>query len=243
MKEAIVVLLLLHVLGDFYLQRQQDIDDRYDHNKISLKHFAIHVALWLFCVAVFFFNRDLIVLLGLYIGTHLVIDLILYIVQKIQKISKEWMYGLDQAIHLFSIFLGIYLLDVYDLLNLSFISHLSESVWTVLILITGFLYLMKPANYTFKMYFRRYNSTIDSNEIPNAGSHIGSIERMVMFILLMMGAEISLGIILTAKTLTRFEKISKDKSFAQYYLLGTLYSILITLIVYGMIYSWKIGIM
>jgi hypothetical protein len=243
MNEMLTILLLLHVLGDFFLQRQKDIDERFVRTEAFFFHLTIHVILGLISIAVFFFNTEFMILIGLHYAMHLIIDGVIIGIQQLRKMSQGLVYALDQGLHLFAIFIGVYLIEVYDFIDPTFITHLEPTAWRLLTLVTGFLFLLKPTNYTFKTYFLKYKPKDTEEDIPNAGGHIGSIERLVMMILLIMSAEIALGIVLTAKTLTRFDKINTDKPFAQYYLLGTLFSILAALLVYGLVFGWQFMIL
>ena len=45
-----------------------------------------------------------------------------------------------------------------------------------------------------------------------------------MLILIYMNQYSAIGLVLTAKSLARYDRISKDEKFAEYYLLGTLIS-------------------
>ena len=51
---------------------------------------------------------------------------------------------------------------------------------------------------------------------------IGTIERIIIFI--SIGQYSAIGLVLTAKSIARYDRISKEKDFAEYYLLGTLIS-------------------
>ena len=64
-----------------------------------------------------------------------------------------------------------------------------------------------------------------------AGRAIGTLERWIMTIFLALGQYSAMGLTLTAKSIVRFSRIEKDPAFAEYYLLGTLYSMLIALLV------------
>ena len=59
-----------------------------------------------------------------------------------------------------------------------------------------------------------------------AGRKIGTIERLIMLIFLALNQYAALGLVLTAKSIARYDKIAKDEQFAEYYLLGTLLSTL-----------------
>jgi hypothetical protein len=64
---------------------------------------------------------------------------------------------------------------------------------------------------------------------PKAGVLIGLLERTMILILVMHSAIASIGFIVAMKALTRFKQFD-DKSFAEYYLIGNMLSILMGLI-------------
>lgn len=63
-------------------------------------------------------------------------------------------------------------------------------------------------------------------EEARTGRWIGVLERVLVVALMMLGEYGAVGLVFTAKSLTRFDRIVKDKGFAEYYLIGTLASIL-----------------
>lgn len=58
----------------------------------------------------------------------------------------------------------------------------------------------------------------------NAGQFIGTLERVIIFILISINQFDVIGLVLTAKSIARYDQIAHDKKFAEYYLLGTLIS-------------------
>lgn len=105
--------------------------------------------------------------------------------------------------------------------------------WLLLLLI-----IFKPVNINFRIFFDKYNPYGFKNEsktIEGAGALIGNLERLLVAILMFYGQYSSVGLVFTAKSITRFERISKEPSFAEYYLIGSLYSIICVLIIYGVI--------
>ena len=58
----------------------------------------------------------------------------------------------------------------------------------------------------------------------NAGRFIGTIERFIMLVFISLGQYAAIGLVLTAKSIARYDKIAKVPEFAEYYLLGTLLS-------------------
>lgn len=64
---------------------------------------------------------------------------------------------------------------------------------------------------------------------------IGNLERFLIAILMFYGQYGAIGLVFTAKSVTRFDKITKEPNFAEYYLFGSLYSMLCVLVLYGLI--------
>lgn len=68
-------------------------------------------------------------------------------------------------------------------------------------------------------------------EEKKAGRYIGTLERLIMVLLISLEQYSAVGLVLTAKSIARYDKISKEQTFAEYYLLGTLLSALCAIIV------------
>lgn len=71
--------------------------------------------------------------------------------------------------------------------------------------------------------------------IPGAGAIIGNLERVLSAIFLAMNQITAIGFIYTAKSIARFKEIEENKGFAEYYLIGTLFSILYVVVAYFII--------
>ena len=68
-------------------------------------------------------------------------------------------------------------------------------------------------------------------EDRKAEEYIGTVERIIMLIFIYINQYSAIGLVLTAKSIARYERITKEEHFAEYYLLGTLISTLIAIIV------------
>jgi len=68
--------------------------------------------------------------------------------------------------------------------------------------------------------------------VAGAGAIIGNMERILSAIFIATGQWAAIGVIFTAKSIARFKQIEKNKQFAEYYLIGTLYSILYVVVMY-----------
>jgi len=77
---------------------------------------------------------------------------------------------------------------------------------------------------------------INKNNDKKTGAFIGLLERIIILIFLSIGQYSAIGLVLTAKSVARYDKISKDKNFAEYYLLGTLLSTVIVIVVYFILF-------
>ena len=77
---------------------------------------------------------------------------------------------------------------------------------------------------------------LSNTGLKDAGSVIGILERIFTLTLVLIGQYTAIALILTAKSIARFEEL-KNRKFAEYYLIGTLSSILFSVIV-GIITIW-----
>ena len=65
--------------------------------------------------------------------------------------------------------------------------------------------------------------------LENAGAVIGVIERIFVLTLVLIEQYVPIGLIITAKSIVRFPEL-KHRKFAEYYLIGTLSSVLFALV-------------
>ena len=139
MNELFIVLLIGHLLSDYTLQTKQLAKNKIKNLSGLSVHifivFIVYLLLWLF------FRFNWIVLIGVVIG-HGLIDLMKYWVS--DYLEDRISYGIDQILHLL-------LLCVLSW-NSDFISNTFEiNRWIALLLL-----MSKPANVTFKVYFKKY---------------------------------------------------------------------------------------
>ena len=71
-------------------------------------------------------------------------------------------------------------------------------------------------------------STNEEGDV-RAGALIGILERLIVFVLGIMGQFGAIGFVIAAKSLARYKQL-EDKSFAEKYIVGTLLSSLIAII-------------
>lgn len=106
----------------------------------------------------------------------------------------------------------------------------ADWLWTALYA----LWLGAPVNQIFHFLFRRFQPEIEIDDatIEGAGATIGILERLITGLLLVSQNYAALGLVFTAKSIARYDKISKNSAFAEYYLIGSLFSLLAVLVLY-----------
>ncbi|WP_413539851.1 DUF3307 domain-containing protein [Aerococcus viridans] len=234
-----LVLLIAHFLGDYHFQSEKLSEAKGKSHAALARHLAIH-GLLLFISWLLTWQSNMILLFSAVWLGHIIIDLLKVTLQ------RKWIFQAEPIPY-------IYLID--QLLHISLIVVLSQVVfpasgdvsvsiptlvlkWTLLtVLIT------KPANVTFKVLFSQYQNytddKVDQTEIvtvPGAGAMIGILERILSAIFLSLNALSSIGLIYTAKSIARFKLIEENQGFAEYYLIGTLFSILFVVVSYFFIF-------
>jgi hypothetical protein len=208
------------------------------------------VVVWIVVMCFFLFHATIIVYGFLSLGVHVLIDIFIIIIRKLRPMDKRYLFGLDFILHIGIIFLGVFLIEANDfnqtssILSDVYIKYLYNSTfWRIVVLSSGLLMLWEPANYAFKIFFGNYKpASTDDDNLRNAGAIIGAFERIVMFAMMYINVAIAIGIVLTAKTISRYDQISKDKAFSQYYLIGTLYSITLAILIFIVTRSIYIGV-
>lgn len=221
-----------HLWGDFYLQNKKQESDKY--KKILRQCLIYGVAVILTTLPVF--SADMIKAAVCMSFAHCIIATAKYIILKKKKIRKEYfVFITDQGIHIISICVIAYMMCVwqFSIGNIEIVHSIVSALgWEIEILarwLFAVLFIHRPVN-VFIQYFleedkpKREESIIKADN--KAGRRIGTVERLIMLIFLSMNQYTAIGFVLTAKSIARYDKITKDEKFAEYYLLGTLLSTL-----------------
>lgn len=243
-KEFLLILLLGHVLGDFYIQTDKMAQKKERDIKWVLIHCLCYlVTMILITIPIFSWE----IALGMAIATslHLLIDLIKlayvslkYKKSKMSAMTERNIYFVDQLLHGICLLSVAYWMAARNILinelglfkNLFDIVGISETMlisWVVTLLV-----IHKPANISIQkllMIYKPDNKNPNKRKDKNAGRFIGTVERIIMVIFLSIGQYSAIGLVLTAKSIARYDRIAKEEDFAEYYLLGTLISTLIVI--------------
>ena len=241
-KNLLILLVLLHVLGDFYLQTDMISEKKIFRYQYVLLHSVIYAAV--FCVGTIpIWSPQIAVAISALSVLHFLIDSAKYLYSKqYHHVSESFVYCTDQCLHILSLIIIVvifkylnyniaFLPGAESFLNL-FAGHGTAVLrWACMILI-----VCRPANITIKKLLFKYKpgskDRNDDHTVKNVGAFIGTLERMIIVLLLSVNQYAAIGLVLTAKSVARYDKISKDPPFAEYYLLGTLLSTLLVILTY-----------
>ncbi|MFA6784453.1 MAG: hypothetical protein WCR13_06105, partial [Sphaerochaeta sp.] len=116
---------------------------------------------------------------------------------------------------------------------LAFLSVFTDSPLLLLSWMGMALLIGKPVNVLIKQALSSYRpQALNQEERGGAGALIGTLERLLMLIFLNLGQYGAIAWVLTAKSIARYSKIAEEKDFAEYYLSGTLLSMVLVLVVF-----------
>lgn len=184
--------------------------------------------------------------------SHFIIDFIKYLISKaiaskshgnmIRRLRRMegqgWLYSIDQLCHIAAlVVLGISGQKIFGSADKRVIPGIAGMNLSAQVLkyIIALLVILKPANVTFRILFSQNKPPVEKITFEKdikAGQQIGNMERLLMLALLSLGQYTAIALVFTAKSVTRYNRIANDQSFAEYYLLGTLYSILVVIAVH-----------
>lgn len=263
-KSIFMVLLCVHLLGDFYFQTQKMADNKQGQFSWTVCHCLIYGAGAEILFFLFLPGMDVKYILA-FVLAHALIDIIKYAACRLGRAKQKAIdsprgrrnvFLIDQAAHLLVI-LGIaywmrqvditslyreeagILFDAFDIPELTFLKWAAVLLVIhkpVNILIANILSWYKPSDENVSNQENVSNKEKDASlngesaesdsagTDRNAGRMIGTLERIIMVIFIAIGQYSAVGLVLTAKSIARYDRISKDQVFAEYYLLGTLLS-------------------
>ena len=232
------ILLIGHFLADFFFQPVYLVEKK----KQSIKFLLLHSVIYLITISILsflfidFYSAVLIVLILSFF--HFIIDFIRikcdarfnnYIFKFVSFIA-------DQVLHISSVIVVAYLFKLNEDVNNIFIKLQAHQEFEKTILCTFlFVILLKPTAVFIKKLFafilkEKNDSIANSKDSINAGELIGELERIIIAMLILCNQYSALGFVLTAKSIARFKKL-EDKDFAEKYLVGTLMSLTISLLI------------
>lgn len=231
-----IILLICHFLGDFQLQSHSIAQKKSHDIKYLQRHIGIHSLILIYPLILIIVNKiylEGILTLVAILLSHAIIDYWKAYITKKKKVYPTFLFVIDQLLHISIILLFSQIIFNNQLSSINgFAQNRDLLNWVLLcVLIT------KPANILFKIAFNKYDLPRKESDITEsgAGGLIGNLERLLSVIFLSLNQMSAIGLIYTAKSIARFKQIEENKRFAEYYLIGTLYSILYSIIAYYLV--------
>lgn len=230
------ILIAAHFLADFTFQPSALAKRKAESFKFLLLHSLIYAAV--IAVAGFFSVKVRAMLLPLAIiaVSHFVLDFLRLKVDCKFKNSgvQFWSFVLDQLLHVAVIGIIYFGFELGDYMT----SILRTAIiqWAVRELIVCgliFVVIWDPASVFVRRLFAYLAGSaeaITTDDEPRTGSLIGKLERLIIAVLVMFNQLGGIGFVLTAKSIARFKQF-EEQGFAEKYLVGTLASTSIAIVV------------
>lgn len=104
----------------------------------------------------------------------------------------------------------------------------------------GLLLCLKESNFFVRWFFSRLrtqpggqNQERKARDTTGNGRVIGSLERLLIYVFLLAQQNVAISVVIAIKALARFKRMEEDQAFAEYVIIGTFLSLLLTLAIYG----------
>lgn len=225
------MLLIGHLVGDFYLQSNKMADRKSGSKKILVEHCSVYALSGALFVALLGVSSCAVLFVFvLLLVSHLLIDglvkkraLCVFEV-RFQEKANLALFLFDQFLHIV-IFLFACIVLAYTEPPFAWRFGL-ETSWLLALLIS-----LKPARVFITSLLTAYRTHHvndlggESDKIRGSGAAIGFMERLIVVALALLGEYSAIAFVFTAKSIARFKEIESNKGFAEVYLLGTLASV------------------
>lgn len=220
MLDLTIKLFIAHVIGDFVLQPNSWIEDK-KSKTFKSKYLYLHALVHLISlIIVLEFNGSYWLSILIIVVSHLIIDLLKLNLEK--KINSRLLFTLDQLLHLSVIGVVVYFYNPYKIELEKIFS--TES----LLLILAILKITFVSSIIMKMIMSKWVLEEDNSEdsLKSAGTYIGILERVFVFVFILLDQWSAIGFLIAAKSVFRFGDLSraKDRKLTEYILIGTLFS-------------------
>lgn len=214
-------LILAHIIGDFILQSNSWVADK-EKKQLKSKYLYLHVLIHAVLSFIFLWHINL-WWIPLLIGiTHFTIDALKLRFQK-PKTRKLWFF-IDQALHILVI-LGISV----------FVKEINFEIFNnpeLLKYLTAAVFLTTPASIMIKILLSSWSpitvehSKVQTESLTNAGKYIGILERLFVFVFIVVNHWEGVGFLIAAKSVFRFSDLAeaKQRKLTEYIMIGTLLS-------------------
>lgn len=240
------LMLLAHALGDYYLQPAYLAKLKSKSTWYVLIHTSIYAAM-MFATVCLYNNPAYFIAICISVVTHAAIDIIKQLILNsrakagILTVKEDRsFYLIDQVLHMSIIFAcSLFASSSSSLGQIDFLSRIIPSLigidgYTLLSYITALIAVMKPTNIFIQKILITEKPTQETTTRLRFGGRIGTLERIVTIVMLALGQYAAIALVFTAKSIVRFKDF-ENRSFAEYYLYGTLLSVVTSLSVFALL--------
>ena len=216
-----------HLLGDFLFQTGRMAGGK-RQVRILGSHVLVVMLVHLLALLPFLSVRVVVCVAGIGI-THAVIDAV-----KARSRPRLATFLLDQGAHVL-VLLGVWRLLVEWDPGIGDAPAGWVAPFVVATVVAGALaFAARGGSAIVSATLAGLDPTLEPEETPpglkGSGRLIGILERITAVILILLGQWAALGLLMAAKSIARFEEL-KERRFAEYYLVGTLTSLLVAIVV------------
>lgn len=238
-----IVMMIAHVLADFYFQSSKLAQDKVMNPKAMVKHILLYSAvIFIVMCTMTKLNLAMIMSVLLLCVTHAVVDSTKFLVQKRIKTNAlqkaDYVFYIDQFLHVFCIVIVWYSFGKrmeprdFTAKGPDYLQYYPITIFLCVLL------LLKPTS----LFITKSGFLMSSNKVTSLGigEKIGYLERLTILACIMYGNVSAIGFVITAKSIARFpelnastdsidpvEMTSKTRK-AEYYIIGTLLSVVAT---------------
>jgi Protein of unknown function (DUF3307) len=232
----LIKLLIAHFIGDFFLQPEKWVKEK-EQKKLKSPKLYLHIIIHVLITSLILWNISLwpiVIIIGV---SHFIIDATKLLIQK--ENTKRLLFFIDQLLHVAVIFLCFYL---FTETTFNINGLVTESN---LLLLVCVLFLTTPTSIIMKTFLNLWDieALLNKNRsLKNSGTYIGILERLLVFIFIILNQWEAVGFLITAKSVFSFGnlRVSKHRKLTEYILIGTLISFgiaIVTGIIYTIIYA------
>ena len=245
MEKVLLLQIIAHIFADFFFQSEKWCLSKQKKGYHSFKMYY-HFGIVLLTSTIMTFSCSFIPFALIIAVLHFFIDLLKSHIERFisqkknlqlsenKTYNNHYIFIFDQLLHLIVIYIFVYLYMCYNAVPL----YLESIDIYHLLIFLCFLLCLKPANIIIKILLSFLNLPFSPNtnngepqmneDLERAGRRIGAIERLLAFMLVLLGQYTAMGFILTAKSILRYNNSPLGKP--EYVLIGTLLSFGIAMI-------------
>ena|SRR5205809_5962031 len=216
-------LVLSHLLTDFLFQKSKWIENR-NKNHFASRSLYVHTVITA-AIAWLFIGWDYWLVAVIILITHTIIDGLKSYAPDVPKY-----FLIDQGLHLLVIF-TCWWFTFYDLSDLKLNWEDIRADTGLWIRITAYFFVTWPAGYLVGQLTKKWRTNLtDSEGLANAGKWIGILERIMILTLALFQQYESVGLLIAAKGIIRFNENDRTEQKTEYLVIGTLISITVAIV-------------